>query len=176
VELRFSRHSPDCRVTQNFYSPNQRKTRQNHVFAEHLYSALCTSPWKIDHHDCVCVIIINKSPCQVCVCILESGRNKAQLAGKTKRLTERRKKTLAKLASKFKKLLANSKSHSHLASWRVVISTPGCIIHGQCFDLWALIPVPYDSEGEYLLLVGINNWCFRTRFLVLTWTLFAGKD
>jgi hypothetical protein len=42
-----------------------------------------------------------------------------------KRLTERRKKTLAKLASEFKKLLANSKFHSHLVSWRVVISTPG---------------------------------------------------
>jgi hypothetical protein len=41
-----------------------------------------------------------------------------------KRLTERRKKALAKLASKLKKLLANSKFHSHLASWRVVISTP----------------------------------------------------
>jgi hypothetical protein len=25
VELRFSRHSPDWRVTKNFYSPNQRK-------------------------------------------------------------------------------------------------------------------------------------------------------
>jgi hypothetical protein len=35
VELRFSRHSPDWRVTQNIYSPNQRKTHQNHVFAEH---------------------------------------------------------------------------------------------------------------------------------------------
>jgi hypothetical protein len=35
-----------------------------------------------------------------------------------------RKKTLAKLASKLKKLLANSKFRSHLASWRVVISTP----------------------------------------------------
>jgi hypothetical protein len=57
------------------------------------------------------------------VCILESRRNKTQLAGK-KRLTERSKnKTLAKLASKFIKLLANSKFHSHLASWRVVIST-----------------------------------------------------
>jgi hypothetical protein len=33
------------------------------------------------------------------------------------------KKTLAKLASKFKKLLANAEFHSHLASWRVVIST-----------------------------------------------------
>jgi hypothetical protein len=42
-----------------------------------------------------------------------------------KRLTEKRKKALAKLASKLKKLLANSKFHSHLASWRVVISTPG---------------------------------------------------
>jgi hypothetical protein len=38
VELRFSKHSPDWRVTQNFYLPNQRKTCQNHVFAEHLYS------------------------------------------------------------------------------------------------------------------------------------------
>jgi hypothetical protein len=45
------------------------------------------------------------------------------LAGK-KRFIERRKNALAKLASKFKKLLANSKFHSHLASWRVVISTP----------------------------------------------------
>jgi hypothetical protein len=57
VELRFSRHLPDWRVTQHFYSPNQRKTRQNHVFAEPLYSVhfVCTSPTrKIDHHDCVC--------------------------------------------------------------------------------------------------------------------------
>jgi hypothetical protein len=38
------------------------------------------------------------------------------------------KKTLAKLASKLKKLLANSKIYSHLASWRVVISTPACFI------------------------------------------------
>jgi hypothetical protein len=29
----------------------------------------------------VCVIIINKSPCQVSVCVSESGRNKTQLAG-----------------------------------------------------------------------------------------------
>jgi hypothetical protein len=41
-----------------------------------------------------------------------------------KRVTERRKKALAKLASKVKKLLANFKFHSHLASWRVAISTP----------------------------------------------------
>jgi hypothetical protein len=85
VELRFSRHSPNWRVTQNFYSPNPRNTRQNHVFAEHLYSVhfVCTSPTrKRDHHDCVCVMIINKSPCQVCVCISESKRNKTQLAGK----------------------------------------------------------------------------------------------
>jgi hypothetical protein len=85
VEIRFSRHSPDWRVTQKFYSPNQRKTRKNHVFAEHLCSVhlVCTSPTrKIDHHDCVCIVIINKSPCQVCVCIFESGRNKTQLAGK----------------------------------------------------------------------------------------------
>jgi hypothetical protein len=61
VGFRFSRHSPEWRVTQNFYSPNQRKTRQNYVFAEHLYSV--------------------------------------------------------------HKLLANSKIHSHLASWRVVIRT-----------------------------------------------------
>jgi hypothetical protein len=42
----------------NFYSPSQRKTRQNHVFAEHLYSVhfVYTSPTrKIDNHDCVCV-------------------------------------------------------------------------------------------------------------------------
>jgi hypothetical protein len=126
VELRFSRHSPDWRVTQNFYSPNQRKTRQNHVFAEHLYTVhfICTSPTrKIDHHDCVCVIIINKSLCQVCVCISESGRNKTQLAGGKKTHWEEE-KTLASLASKWKKLLANFKFHSHLASWRVVISTP----------------------------------------------------
>jgi hypothetical protein len=38
VGLRFSRHSPNWRVTLNFDSPNQRKTHQNHVFAEHLYS------------------------------------------------------------------------------------------------------------------------------------------
>jgi hypothetical protein len=41
-----------------------------------------------------------------------------------KRLTERRKKALAKLASMLKKLLANSQFHLHLASWQVVISTP----------------------------------------------------
>jgi hypothetical protein len=41
-----------------------------------------------------------------------------------KRLAERRKKAFAKLASKLKKLLANFKFHSHLASWRVVICTP----------------------------------------------------
>jgi hypothetical protein len=35
-----------------------------------------------------------------------------------------RKKALAKMASKLKKILANSKFHSHLASWQVVISTP----------------------------------------------------
>jgi hypothetical protein len=34
------------------------------------------------------------------------------------------KKPLAKLASKLKELLANSKFHSHLASWRVVNPTP----------------------------------------------------
>jgi hypothetical protein len=41
-----------------------------------------------------------------------------------KRLNKRRKKTLTKQASKLKELLTNSKFHSHLASWRVVISTP----------------------------------------------------
>jgi hypothetical protein len=59
-----------------------------------LYSVhfVCTRPTrKVDHHDCVCVIIINKSLCQVCVCISESGRSKTQLA-KKKRLAERRKK------------------------------------------------------------------------------------
>jgi hypothetical protein len=59
----------------------------------------------------------------MCVCISESGRNKTQLAGKKDSLRGG-KNTLAKLASKFEKLLANSKFHSHLASWRVVISTP----------------------------------------------------
>jgi hypothetical protein len=38
----------------------------------------------------------------VCVCISEKGRNKTQLE-REKRLTERRKKPLAKLASKLKK-------------------------------------------------------------------------
>jgi hypothetical protein len=71
----------------------------------------------------VSVIIISKSPCQVCVCLSESGRNKTQLAGKNDSLRGE-KRTLAKLASKFNKLLANSKFHLHLASWRVVISTP----------------------------------------------------
>jgi hypothetical protein len=59
----------------------------------------------------------------VCVCISESGRNKTQLAGKKD--SPRGEKTLAKLASKFKKLLANSKFHLHLVSWWVVICTPG---------------------------------------------------
>jgi hypothetical protein len=45
-----------------------------------------------------------------------------------KRLTERRQNALAKLASKLQKLLANSKFHSHLASWRVVIFTPGVCV------------------------------------------------
>jgi hypothetical protein len=86
VELRFLRHSPDWWVTQNFYSPNRRKTCQNHVFAEHLYSVhfFCTCPTQKNRPSwlCVCVIIINKSPCQICVCISESRRNKTQLAGK----------------------------------------------------------------------------------------------
>jgi hypothetical protein len=47
-----------------------------------IYSVLVLLKKKIDHHDCVCVIIINKSPCQVCVCISESGWNKTQLARK----------------------------------------------------------------------------------------------
>jgi hypothetical protein len=74
-----------------FYSPNQRKTRQNHVFAEHF---VCTSPTrKIYHPDCVCVCVIikSKSPCQVCVCISELGRNKTQLAGKKDSLRGRKK-------------------------------------------------------------------------------------
>jgi hypothetical protein len=86
----------------------------------------------VDHHDCVCVITINKSLCQVCVCISESGRNKTQLAGKKDSLS--RKKTLAKLASKFKKLLANSKFHSHLAS---------CYFH-PC----VLPPLAVNSKSE----------------------------
>jgi hypothetical protein len=52
------------------------------------------------------------------------------------------KKALAKLASKLKKLLANSKFHLHLASWRVVISTPVAVtteigyssLTGQSYD------------------------------------------
>jgi hypothetical protein len=59
----------------------------------------------------------------MCVCISENS-----ISG-GKRLTEKRKKTLAKLACKLKKLLANSKIHSHLASWRVVISTPAMAKH-----------------------------------------------
>jgi hypothetical protein len=55
------------------------------------------------------------------VCITESGRIKTQLAGKKDSL--RGKNPLAKLAIKLKELLASSKFHSHLASWRVVIST-----------------------------------------------------
>jgi hypothetical protein len=87
-------------------------------------STLYYSPTKkIDHHDCVCVIIINKSPCQVCVCISKSGRNKTQLAGKKDSLRRRKKH----LPSKFEKLLANSKFNLHLASWRVLISTPGLL-------------------------------------------------
>jgi hypothetical protein len=68
-----------------FLLAKSEKNRQNHVFAEHLYSVhfVCTRPIrKVDHHDCVCVKIINKSPCQMCVCISESGRNKTQLVGK----------------------------------------------------------------------------------------------
>jgi hypothetical protein len=38
-------------------------------------------------------------------------------------------KTLAKLASGFVFLLANSKFYSHLASWRVVIHTPETTHH-----------------------------------------------
>jgi hypothetical protein len=82
----------------------------------------------------------------VCVCISESGRNKIQLAGKKDSL--RREKTLAKLASKFKKILANSKFPSHLASWRVVISTPECpywrgggCIYIICISQVSLYPV-----------------------------------
>jgi hypothetical protein len=83
----------------------------------------------------VCVIIINKSPCQVCVCISESKRNKTQLPGQKDSLRGV-KKTLAKLASKFIKLFADSKFHSHLASWRVVISTPGvCVCVCVCVNL-----------------------------------------
>jgi hypothetical protein len=52
-------------------------------------------------------------------------------SGGKKRLIERKKKALAKLASKFKKLLANSKFHSHLASWRVVVSTSGNDIQNE---------------------------------------------
>jgi hypothetical protein len=47
--------------------------------------------------------MISKSPCQVCVCISESGINKTQLAGKKDSLRGG-KKTLAKLAIKFKKI------------------------------------------------------------------------
>jgi hypothetical protein len=67
----------------------------------------------------------------VCVCISESGRNKTRLAGKKTHWEEE--KTLAKLASKFKKLLPNSKFHSHLASWQVVISTP---VVSQCWAFY----------------------------------------
>jgi hypothetical protein len=41
---------------------------------------VCTRPTR--KVDCVCVIIINKSPYQMCVCISESGRNKTQLVEK----------------------------------------------------------------------------------------------
>jgi hypothetical protein len=122
VELRFSRHSPDWRVTQNFYSPNQRKTCQNRVFAEHLYSVYfaCTtvvgSPTRKIDHDCVCFIIISKSPCQVCVCISESGRNKTHLA-REKRLTERRKK-------------------KHSPSWRVSFKNYSPIPNSAC--IWRI--------------------------------------
>jgi hypothetical protein len=102
---------PDWRVSQKFYSPNQIQTRQNPVFAEHLYSVhfvYIRPTRKVDHHDCVCVIIINKSPCQVCVWISESGRNKTQLAGK-KGLTKRENYSPIPNSTRI---------------WRVVISTP----------------------------------------------------
>jgi hypothetical protein len=44
---------------------------------------VCTWPTRKVDHECVCIIIMNKSPCQVCVCISELGRNKTQLAGET---------------------------------------------------------------------------------------------
>jgi hypothetical protein len=55
------------------------------------------------------------------------------------RLAERRKKkTLAKLVSKFKKLLANSNFYSHLASWQVVISTPASIYNHYDYHGWVI--------------------------------------
>jgi hypothetical protein len=49
---------------------SENKTCHNHVFAEHLYSVhfVNTKPTrKIDHHDCVCVIIINNTVSCVCL-------------------------------------------------------------------------------------------------------------
>jgi hypothetical protein len=60
----------------------------------------------------------------VCVCISESGRNKTQLAGKEDSLRGGNKHSPSWRVS-LKKLVANFKFYSHLASWRVVISTPG---------------------------------------------------
>jgi hypothetical protein len=84
---------------------SEKKTRQNHVFAEHLYSVhcVCASPTrKIEYHVCVCVIIINKSPCQVCVCISESGSRGIGLNWRGKKTHSEEEKTLTKLASKLK--------------------------------------------------------------------------
>jgi hypothetical protein len=87
----------------------------------------------------------------MCVCSLESGSNKTQLAGKKDSL--RGEKALAKLASKFKKLLANSKFHSHLASWRVVISTPGSRQIFPCY-FRAAIQVREDDLHRLMEIVG----------------------
>jgi hypothetical protein len=47
-----------------------------------------------------------------------------ELAKNIERVSEREKKTLARLLSGFEFLLAKPDFYSHLASWRVVILTP----------------------------------------------------
>jgi hypothetical protein len=47
-----------------------------------------------------------------------------------KRVSERGKKTLARLASEFVFLLANLEFYLHLASWRAIIRTPGSQVPG----------------------------------------------
>jgi hypothetical protein len=72
----------------------------------------------------VCVIIINKSQCQVCVCISELGRNKTELAGKKSSL--RGGKNTLQAGEQVKKI--TRQFQIPLACWRVIIHTPVCAI------------------------------------------------
>jgi hypothetical protein len=87
------------------------------------------------------------------------------------RVSERGKKSLTRLGNGFVFLLAKPEFYSHLASWRVVIHTPGlfiCFIQAGELEENSLISEIYVSSSEKIRQVFLlNAYAFRDFFHLL---------